>query len=545
MPLKVVYDTVANVGKAAVQASIRHEISQSPVRETVEPVQVAAGRDKVFWVVVLIPTYNAVEKFLYTLIHCRKPEDPDEEVPAATGTNSSQTAADNTASSKQSGHPETGDGTENAPTLASNLIISTQPQRTAAMRLSGESLSAEHYRSETPVGDSQVYNQPESIEMVGIRETLTVSAHASPQPTPSAEPLSSAIPSCEPSSSVPNVTSAPLIVSSPEERALIQEYRRHKDKSVVLSGPAPRDRDSYIHLEPSTSLPPSSGSVTPSTSSAPFLVSPQAHSHIHAGPSPILHTTPALLSPSPLSAVSRHSHSLHQPSTTSDVQSLDQTAQCVDNIVVEARDSINTGSLASPAADEADRQHLILHLQDQVEQCRRQLDDAVAAMRKAESERDGLATGSAGSGLSFMQDGPPRGSELITDSQSDPSAFSNVLYQGHPSGSAQSISGSIEAEEQANEKKEENTLSDPTNKAIDSQRSVHPPHHHGPTRPTMVSPAPTAADMANVQRVLLRLQQQVEQLRQRVDDPMWKVAAEGDGLDTGSPAVEAGPLLRN
>ncbi|KAF8833678.1 WD40 repeat-like protein [Paxillus ammoniavirescens] len=64
----------------------------SPVRETVEPVQV----------VVMIPTYNAVEKFLYTLIHCRQPEDPDEEVPAATGTDTSPTAADNAAASNQS-----------------------------------------------------------------------------------------------------------------------------------------------------------------------------------------------------------------------------------------------------------------------------------------------------------------------------------------------------------------------------------------------------------------------------------------------------------
>jgi hypothetical protein len=106
-----------------------------------------------------------VEKILYTLIHCRKPEDPDEEVPAATGTNSSQTAADNAATSNQSGRPETGDGAENVPTLAGNLVIRTQPQRTAAMRLSSESPGAEPHSSESPGRNSQIRNQPESIEM--------------------------------------------------------------------------------------------------------------------------------------------------------------------------------------------------------------------------------------------------------------------------------------------------------------------------------------------------------------------------------------------
>ncbi|KAF8833240.1 hypothetical protein BDN67DRAFT_1017783 [Paxillus ammoniavirescens] len=198
---------------------------QSPVRETVEPVEVAAGRDNIFWVIILIPTYNAVEKILYTLIHCRKPEDPDEEVLAATGTNTSQTAADNAAASNQSGYPETGDGPENGPTLAGNLVICTQPQRTAAMRLSGESPTAEPKRSEIPVGDFQVHNQSESIEMVTIRETLTVSAHASLHPTPSTGPSSSTtVTSYQLSMSTANVATPPLIVSSSEERAFVEEY---------------------------------------------------------------------------------------------------------------------------------------------------------------------------------------------------------------------------------------------------------------------------------------------------------------------------------
>ncbi|KAF8834641.1 WD40 repeat-like protein, partial [Paxillus ammoniavirescens] len=163
----------------------------SPVRETVEPVEVAAGRDNIFWVVVLIPTYNTVEKILYTLIHCRKPEDPDEDLPATAGANSSQTVADNVATSNQSRRPETGDGAENTPT-AGDLVIRTQPQRSPAMGLSRENPGAESHSSEAPGCNSQIRNQPESIEMVTIPETSTVLPHASPQPTPSTDPLSSA-----------------------------------------------------------------------------------------------------------------------------------------------------------------------------------------------------------------------------------------------------------------------------------------------------------------------------------------------------------------
>ncbi|KAF8834638.1 hypothetical protein BDN67DRAFT_975883 [Paxillus ammoniavirescens] len=80
------------------------------------------------------------------------------------------------------------------------------------MRLSGESPSTEPYPSETPVGDPQAHNQPESIEMVAIPETSAVSAHASPHRTPSTDPLS-LITFHEPSSSTAIVTSAPLSVS--------------------------------------------------------------------------------------------------------------------------------------------------------------------------------------------------------------------------------------------------------------------------------------------------------------------------------------------
>ncbi|KAF8834474.1 hypothetical protein BDN67DRAFT_573582 [Paxillus ammoniavirescens] len=267
------------------------------------------------------------------------------------------------------------------------------------MRLSGESPSAEPYPSETPVGDSKVLNQPESIETVTIRETSTLSAHASPQPTPSTGPLSSTTAtSYRLSTSTANVATTPLIVSSAEERAFVEEYRRLKDQSLVvrmvaepLSSPE-HDRDSYIHRESSMSPAQSLGPVTPSALSTPLPISPQTRLDINAGLSPALDVSSATLSPLPLSAASRHSHSLHQPSTTDVVYSLDLTTP-VGNTVVEARGNIKMVSSGSSGADEADRQRVVSHLQEQNEQLRRQLHHAVAAIRKAELERDGPATG--------------------------------------------------------------------------------------------------------------------------------------------------------
>jgi hypothetical protein len=51
------------------------------------------------------------------------------------------------------------------------------------------------------------------------------------------------------------------------------------------------------------------------------------------------------------------------------------------------RDSTETGSLAYPTVDEADRQRIILDLQEQIRQLRRQLDDS---KRKVGPERDRL-----------------------------------------------------------------------------------------------------------------------------------------------------------
>ncbi|KIJ08256.1 hypothetical protein PAXINDRAFT_18597, partial [Paxillus involutus ATCC 200175] len=519
----------------------------SPVRETVEPVEVAAGRDRVFWIVIERIVWTPVKTAIFMIFFCRKPGPHDgggfAPINRGTTANPSRTQAGNATTNNQTAHSKTVDGAGNAdtgrnpsPTLSHNSLIRIQPRPTVAMSLSvAEHTGAEPNPPATRAAShSQVHNQSECIEMVAVPVASTVSAHASSQPTPSTYPLSPAFTSCDPSSSAVPMSAAPLSVSSPEERALIEEYRRLKDKSVVVrmvaesvSDPA-HDRNSYVHREPSTSLAQSSSSVTPSASSTPLPIS-HTGLRIHTG---LLDITPALLSPSPLSAASRHSLSLHQPSTTGAVQSLDLTAS-VRNGVVEARDSIKTAS-ASPAADEADHPRVILHLQEQNEQLRRQLDDAVATIRKAEAERDGLATGPPGEGPSSTQDGPSGGSKSITDPQADHSAFSNVPSQGHPSGSAQFISDSIKAEEQANEKGQENALGDPTNKATESQLSVHSLHHHDLPRDdfTMASPASPAADVADLQHAILQLREEVDQLHRRFDDPTRKAVAEKDNLDT-------------
>ncbi|KAF8838836.1 hypothetical protein BDN67DRAFT_970895 [Paxillus ammoniavirescens] len=67
----------------------------------------------------------------------------------------------------------------------------------------------------------------------------------------------------------------------------------------------------------------------------------------------------------------------------------------------------------------------------------------------------------------------------------------------------------------------ENAPSDPTNKATDSPHSVHSSHRREPPGDdaTTASPASTAADVTNLQRGLLRMQEQLDQLRRRFDDP--------------------------
>ncbi|KIJ14087.1 hypothetical protein PAXINDRAFT_169930, partial [Paxillus involutus ATCC 200175] len=319
----------------------------SPVQETIEPVEVAAGRDRVFWIIILPIVWTPVKKLVYMLFFCRKPDEEDEELPVKTAADSSQAAADKVATSKQSDRPVTVDvaadavpGPHSPPVPASNLAIRTQPDRTAAMSLSS---------TEGPgAPDSSL---PESIEMVArgrssIPSTIpTVPGHGSAQPTHSTDPLFPVVTPYEVSPSTVAVTSARLSVSSngvhsssmqpssqhmelqpaitlsPEEMALVQEYRRLKDTSVAirvvaepLSGPA-HDRESYVH--PSTS-PQTLCSSTPSTLSTPPAPpsSSQERPRMHAPAFPSLDVAPSSLSPS------RHFNFLHHSTATSNVHSM-------------------------------------------------------------------------------------------------------------------------------------------------------------------------------------------------------------------------------
>ncbi|KAF8834458.1 hypothetical protein BDN67DRAFT_1016481 [Paxillus ammoniavirescens] len=402
-------------------AGATQSIPQSSVQGVVKPVEVAAGSDNTFWVVLAIPTYNTVEKILCTLIHCHKPEDPDEEVPAAAGTNSSQTATDNTVTRKQLGRPQPGDGAQNAPSLACNLLIHTQPQLTAAMHLSGKSLDAEPHLSETSAGDSWRHNQPESFEMITIQETSMVSPHALPKHTPLTDSLS-LVTFREPLSSTAFVMSAlftpptsgwpsshnievlSVDTLSPEEMTMIQELRRHKAAFSLISM-APRSlggseyhSQSSAYPHPLTSPPQLRGSAN------------QPRSHIHAQPS--------------------------QSSVGLDLFPLSSSL---------ARDDIKMTSTASPADQEDLRQAILWWRGTSWTQVRTIIINCTQVTNHAGSslKLDLLAV-EEGTSLRAEPSGPK---STASTSQAGPSMFSNVPSQRHPHSSVASITDSIEAEE--------------------------------------------------------------------------------------------------
>ncbi|KAF8838102.1 WD40 repeat-like protein [Paxillus ammoniavirescens] len=236
----------------------------SPVREPIEPVEVAAGRDRVFWIIILPIVWTPVKRLVYMLFFCRKPEEEDEDLPANTATNSSQAAAGNEATSKQSDRLDTVDGAADAvtgphspPVPASILAVCSQPDRTAATSLSSTEGRGAPDSSPT-----------ESVNMVARGRCSSIPLTI-PTPTHSTDPLFPVVTPYEVSPSAVAVTSARLSVSSngvhsssmqpssqhmelqsaitlsPEEMALVQEYRRLKDTSVAVrvvaepvSGPA-------------------------------------------------------------------------------------------------------------------------------------------------------------------------------------------------------------------------------------------------------------------------------------------------------------------
>ncbi|KIJ12410.1 hypothetical protein PAXINDRAFT_101229 [Paxillus involutus ATCC 200175] len=320
----------------------------NPVRETVEVVEVAAGKDRPYAATIDPPKFNRVQKILYAIIHCRKPEEEDEEVSATTAAHSSQAVAGNAAKCNQPEHKVNGTelpggGPDSSSTPADNSVICTQPERTSPMSLtSTENPAAERDSSPTSPANSEKCNEPGSTEMVdmhptsvtpAIPETLTVMEYVSPVCTPSTDPLSPAVASCKPSSSTNarptfpqlslsqyiNLSSANTL--SPEESAIIEDYRRLKGKSAGVRmvaeplGSLSHDRKSPVYYGLSTSPSQPHPSAMQSTSSTPPHHPP---SHVNVSPShssvtldPLLNVAPGWLSTSSLSASPRLPHSPH------------------------------------------------------------------------------------------------------------------------------------------------------------------------------------------------------------------------------------------
>jgi hypothetical protein len=82
------------------------------------------------------------------------------------------------------------------------------------------------------------------------------------------------------------------------------------------------------------------------------------------------------------------------------------------------------------------------------------------------------------------------------------------------------------------EKRTEDALSRPTGEVTQSQSTIHASHRHDSQRGdiTMASAASPAADELNLQRTVLQLQAQVEELRRRFDDQRRKAEEKG-GLE--------------
>ncbi|KAF8839730.1 hypothetical protein BDN67DRAFT_733441 [Paxillus ammoniavirescens] len=210
-------------------------------------------------------------------------------------------------------------------------------------------------------------------------------------------------------------------------------------------------------------------------------------------------------------------------------------------------DNIATVSPTSPTADEADRQRIVLYLQEQNEQLLRQLNDAVAAMKKVEADWDALEknvedllhsgdefhgplepqrpTGSLGAeaGPSSTQEGPSASKWTACPSTHDagPSTSSNVLGEEPRSSSTQFDSESHQDEARTRKGKErEINPSHPTDPATGPQSAVHALNHHDLKMDdvVMTSSVSPATDAVDVQCAILRLQEQVEQLRRQFDD---------------------------
>ncbi|KAF8834631.1 WD40 repeat-like protein [Paxillus ammoniavirescens] len=154
----------------------------TPVREIVETVEVAAGRDRPFWIVLERITWTPMKKMIFMLFFCRQPG-PRERggfapINRDTRPNSSRTRAGNAAATKnRSGRPETGHGAKIAGArpvsslpIANNPVTVSQPERTTTIYLSGEGLGSEPRSSATPAPKYQIHNH-RRIHLIGARCT--------------------------------------------------------------------------------------------------------------------------------------------------------------------------------------------------------------------------------------------------------------------------------------------------------------------------------------------------------------------------------------
>ncbi|KAF8833645.1 hypothetical protein BDN67DRAFT_699768 [Paxillus ammoniavirescens] len=361
LPPRHVFDKVRNTFANFFTRRPAAAVQTSLVPEVIEVVEVAAGKDRLYAATIYSPKFNRVQKILYTIIHCRKPEEEDEEMPAATAASSSQATAGNAVKRNQSerkvdGTELPGAGPDSSSTPAGNSAICTQPERTAPMGLtSTENPTAERCSSPTSPGNSEIRSKPESIEMVDMcstlvpsatPETLTVAGYVSPMCTPSTDPLSHLVAPWEPSSSTVDMMSVLSLSSAstnprptspqlsqhvnipsantltPEEIAILEDYRRRKGKSAGVRmvaeplGSLAHDRKSPIYYGLSTSLSQHRSSVKLGTSST-LPLHPPSHVNVHSSArlDPLLNVTPGWLPTHPLSASLPLSHSPHPPFT--------------------------------------------------------------------------------------------------------------------------------------------------------------------------------------------------------------------------------------
>ncbi|KAF8839126.1 WD40 repeat-like protein [Paxillus ammoniavirescens] len=214
-------------------------IPQSPARETIELVEVAAGKDRPYVAIIDPPKFNRLQKILWSIINCRKPDEEEEEVATAPGTTVDPPQA-----------------------AAGKRVIDTQPQR--------NEMVAGPCSAPSPIPKTSMvsaYSQP-TPQTDALLPVVTQARFPVPtSSTATVAPLNSSHPTS--SQSLHHVPSHPFAITlSPEELAMVQDHRRRRAASARAAEPLPaHDRESYVDRGSSTSLSQSPLSATPSPSS--------------------------------------------------------------------------------------------------------------------------------------------------------------------------------------------------------------------------------------------------------------------------------------